>query len=140
MNRILKNTLIIASLSLFVIACEPEDEPGVISEDARSAIEYTWECNEVSPTYDESTYTVDIAIDPNNSDGVVMDNFYNLGFGKDVTATLSGDNLSISSQVVDGTTISGSGLISGNRKIIDWSYSVDEGNGAETVTASFTRD
>lgn len=139
MNRILKNTLIIVALSLFVIACEPADDPEPTG-DPRDAIEDTWECNEVSPSYGETTYSVDIAIDPNNSNGVVMDNFYNLGFGKDVTATLSGDNLTISSQLVDGTTISGSGLISGNKKLIDWSYSVDEGDGAETVTASFTRD
>jgi hypothetical protein len=54
-------------------------------------------------------------------------------------ASVSGQTITISNQTVQGYLFNGSGNIASNFNSISWSYSVDEGNGPETVTAVYTK-
>jgi len=139
-----KLPFIILLLSIFS-SCLPDEEINPDSDDPRDNIEYTWTCNENSPTYGELTYMVDISKDPYDSTKVILSNFYQLGTWSTTKATLSGKTLTISSQTVDGHTISGQGTIESNYKTINWTYEVVELNywdkvlAKENVTAVFTR-
>jgi hypothetical protein len=87
-----------------------------------------------------SKYTVQIIKD-NDSSKVLIDNFYNLGYGKQAEANINNDySILIPSQEVDGFLISGSGTIDHGLKQINLSYITDDQGGLiDTVTAVYTR-
>lgn len=119
----------------YVTSCQKDDNSTV---NPTSIID-TWNCNENSPTYGTTSYQVDISKDTNYTNKVIIDNFYQLGWGKEVKATLSGQLLTISNANIDGFLINGTGTISSNYNSISWSYTVDDGSGSENVTATYTR-
>lgn len=101
----------------------------------------TWKCKESSEEYGESTYLVDISQSYSDNTEVILDNFYNLGFGIEVVGNLSGQIISLPVQVVDGNTISGTGNIASDLKRIDFSYTVNDGSGTiDHITAVYTRE
>ena len=77
-----------------------------------------------------NTYDMTIAASATSENEVTIQNLYALG--KTLTATVSGDNLTISSQVVSNVTYSGSGPISGDVLTLDFTI----GNGAASVTCT----
>ena len=120
---------------VFFISCETLEDLNYDS------IFDTWLCEENSEIFGNSAYYVDISQHPSDDNKIILDNFYNLGFGIEVTAEKSGFSLTIPSQVVDGNTIWGSGSISANYKTINFSYTVNDGSGElDHVTASYTRE
>ncbi len=128
-------------------SCNPDDDNiDNVSDDARDKITATYDCNETSQIYAKSTnninshYIVEISKDTSTTDKVYIANFYNLGLDKDVTASMSGLNLTISNQTTDGITFNGTGVIASNYKTIDLKYTADDGSGQiDTVTATYTK-
>jgi hypothetical protein len=120
---------------LFVGACETLDELGP------GSIFATWFCVENSEIYNETNYFVDISQHPSEQGKIVIDNFYNLGYGKEITATQNGYSIAIPSQIVDGNTISGSATIAADYRKISLTYMVDDGGGQiDNVTAVYTKE
>lgn len=123
------------SLSLLTfISCQKDE-----TTDPSSDIYDTWNCNENSTTFGTQNYHVDISKDPSSSDKVVIDNFFNLGLGKSIKATLAGQTLTINNENLDGNTFNGTGTVSSNNNSITWQYTFDDGNGPENVNATYTR-
>lgn len=119
------------------IACNPDDtDPN--TGDIRDKLISSWKCQENSPTYGTQNYYVDIMKDT-ISNIIIIDNFFNLGLGKSIKANVSGQNIIINNQMVEGNLFNGIGSISANYNSISWSYTFDEGNGAENVTAVYTK-
>lgn len=114
-------------------SCESLEEYGPDS------IYDTWHCLETSEVYGQTNYYVDLSEHPSEDGKIILDNFYNLGLGKEVVADLSGLSIAIPSQVVDGNTISGSGSIAADYKTIDFTYTVNDGGDVDHVTAQFKR-
>jgi len=135
--------LLFAGISLSMVSCQPDETtPDTPNESLRNKIIDYWSVDESSQIYKsmQSKYTVQILKD-NDSSKVVIDNFYNLGYGKQAQATIN-DNYSviIPSQEVDGFLISGSGTIDHGLNRIDFSYITDDQGGLiDTVTAVYTR-
>ena len=118
---------------MILTSCESLEELGPDS------IYDTWYCIETSEIYGQTNYYVDLSQHPSEDGKVILDNFYNLGLGKEVIAELSGSYIAIPSQVVDGNTIAGSGSIASDYKTINFTYTVDDGGGVDHVTAQFKR-
>ncbi len=135
--------IFVVILLIITASCKPDENPDSTVTSLRSKIVDYWSVDEQSQIYKSinSKYTAEIVKHSTDSSKVKIDNFYNLGYGKMVTATVS-DNYSISipSQTVDGFVISGSGIIDHGLKKIDFSYIVDDQGGLiDTVTAVYTR-
>jgi len=142
MKKYLLISYILFLLAIVLYSCQP-DNVTPNSDDTRDKIVDTWNCSENSTEFGQQAYQVDIAIDPNYSDRVILDNFFGLGTGKDVYAKMSGYQLTIPSQIVtvsqyDKWTFAGSGTISSNYKTISLNYTADNSNGAKPVTATYT--
>jgi len=130
-------------MSLFWIlnSCEVADDLlGVNATVAK--LEGGWSCDETSEIYRKSTssvYSVTLSPDPDNDNGLIIDNFY--GINAPVYATVSGMSLIVNNQTAEGGyEISGSGIISSNYQKINWTYTVDDGSGViDHVTAVYTK-
>ncbi len=135
--------LFIAVFSLTLFACQPDNtNPDTPNESLRNKIIDYWSVDESSQIYKSvnSKYTVELIKD-NDSSKVLIDNFYNLGYGKQAKAVINENySVSIPSQEVDGFLISGSGTVDHGLKRIDLSYITDDQGGVvDTVTAVLTR-
>lgn len=128
---------------VMLASCKPDENADNAVTSLRSKIVDYWSVDEQSQIYKslKSKYSAEIIKHSTDSSKVKIDNFYNLGFGKMVEATVS-DNYSIfiASQSVDGFLISGSGIIDHGLKKIYFSYIVDDQGGLiDTVTAVYSR-
>ncbi|MBI5540442.1 MAG: hypothetical protein HY951_10320 [Bacteroidia bacterium] len=119
----------------YLSSCQKDEDP----TNNPSSIEGTWKCVENSATYGAQNYYVDISKDTTSSNKIIIDNFFGLGLGKTVPASQSGQSLTISNAVQQGTIFNGTGTIASNNNSISWTYTVDEGNGPENVTATYTK-
>lgn len=120
-----------------LISCKPDDTTPETG-DIRDKIVSSWKCQENSATYGTQNYYVDISKD-SVPGKIFIDNFFNLGLGKSVTASVNGQIITINNQMVEGNLFNGTGTISSNYNSISWSYTFDEGNGAENVSAVYTK-
>jgi len=134
---------LLTAFSLMLFGCQPDDtNPDSPNESLRNKIIDTWSVDESSQIYKslQSKYTAQILKD-NDSSKVLIDNFYNLGYGKQAQVVVH-DNytITIPSQEVDGFLISGSGTIDHGLNRIDFSYITDDQGGlVDTVSAVYTR-
>jgi hypothetical protein len=131
--------LILFSALAIVFACQPEPTDSL---SIAFKLQGHWQCDEISSIYKStnSIYYVNIDIYPTDSNKIVITNFYGLGNNVDVTARINGMSIDIPSQTTDGSTFTGSGLIAKDFNTINWSYTVDIGDGSiDEVTATYTR-
>jgi hypothetical protein len=132
---------VILMVVLFTLSCDPNNDlTGVAATVAK--LEGDWTCDEQSEIYKATTevYTVTISPDPDNTSGVIIDNFYGLHIP--AKANIAGMSLIISNQTLEGGfSVSGSGTISSNFKVIDMAYNVDDGSGViDHATAVYTKN
>ncbi len=141
--KALKTIILVTAIFLLTVSCEVDDliGNGVIAE-----IEGEWDVDEESEIFGKSakkstlgTYVVYISADPDNSNGIIIDNFYNVGIS--VKANVGGNSITIPNQnAEDGYSVYGSGTISGNRNTINLSYTVNDGSTQDDhCTAVYTR-
>jgi hypothetical protein len=147
MKTIIRNRrlfrLLSGLLSLIILAGSCEIAEDLVGGNATVAkLEGEWTCDEDSEIYKSTTsvYSVAISPDPDNDNGVIIDNFY--GISAAVYASVSGMSLIVSNQTVSGGyEISGSGIISSGYDVINWNYTVDDGSGViDHVTAVYTKN
>ena len=136
MKKICLYSILLFSISLFVVSCAPDDDDDDV---VPGEITGTWRSQENSETYGPSNYYVDISNDSASSAGIMIDNFFNLGLGKKMKASQSGNTITLSSGVLEGFQFTGTGNVATNYKTITWSYSFDDGNGPEQVTGTYTK-
>lgn len=119
------------------VSCKPDDTDPKTG-DIRDKLVSSWKCQENSATYGTQNYYVDIIKDT-VSGRIIIDNFFNLGLGKSIKANVSGQTITINNQMVEGNLFNGTGSVSANYNSISWSYTFDEGNGPENVSAVYTK-
>lgn len=131
-QRILITLALLASLMVFR-SCTDEEVPA--PETGRKAFLGKWN---VSPV--KLTYEVNIVEDPNSSDGVFIQNFALIGYSfPPASAVINGSTIVLDpDQVIgSGLTVNGSGVLSGNR--IVWNYTTFDGADLTQVTEVYTR-
>jgi hypothetical protein len=110
-------------------------------DDPRVRITGLWLCEESDDYLKsiEETYYVEIDAHPFDSSRVLISNFFNIY--DDAEAVLSGDQLSLPLQTLNGGfTVRGSGTINNNDDQINWVYDVDDGSGVEyKITAVYKK-
>ena len=143
-SKIVKRYYAIGLLFTGVIIFNGCDVAGDIIGNATVAkLEGEWACDEQSEIFKKataSTYAVYISADPDDPNGVIIDNFY--GVDAPAKASVVAMSLSISEQTIDGGfTVSGSGIIAGGYQEISLTYTVDDGSGVvDHVTAVYTKN
>ncbi len=120
---------VIAILLLIVAACATEDDDLTLSG--------TWSVEENSQLYGVQHY--DAHISQIDSSSLEIDNFYNIGFGTPVTASLSGDEINIPQQEVEGYIFAGSGEVSEDKKMIIFNFTANDKAVIDHVIAQYRR-
>ena len=134
-----KNFLIVPVIFCLLIlvlpSCQKDDEnePDT-SGDARSKFVASWTCQENSKLNGPSTYTIHINKDSANSIQIKIENIYNYGFQYAAYAVVSGNSFNISSQLISGNMVQGTGILQGTNSI-NLSYTVNSGSTVDSVTA-----
>lgn len=131
----IKYLLIPLLFTVILHSCKPDDPLPIDS------IEGTWQVEENSQVFGNQQYNVEIKKATGDSAKIIIDNFYNLGWGNSVYAYVEDDYyISVPSQLLDDQTVSGNGEISDTYKLIDFVYAANDGSGEiDSVTATFTK-
>ena len=102
-------------------------------------IDGVWQVNEDSRDFGYQSYEVMISYSANDSSKIEIKNFYNLGSGIKVIANIIYWDVSIQHSA-GGFNFNGTGVISGDMRQIDFSYTANDGSGSpDNVTATYTR-
>jgi len=134
--------LFIAGASQIFNSCDLAKD--LIGNESVAKLEGEWSCEENSDYFKKSAtsvYSVYISADVENDNGILLDNFYNLG-DLGVRAHVTGLVITIPSQPMEGgyQILTGSGSVSANYNQITFSYNINIGGDAvDTVTAVYTK-
>ncbi len=125
----------VMAIGLIVNSCEVDD----LLNSSLQDLEGEWLCTEESELIGHSSYTVYISVNPENSNQIIIDDFYDVGIG--VVASVSfGSTITISNYSEAGYVVNGSGSISNNRRTINLSYSVSDSSGdPDECTATYVK-
>ena len=105
-----KSLLAALPVAFFAVACQPETtEP----TDDRDKFVDVWHCIENSSQIGQTPYDVHINLSTTNESQVLIENFYNVGFGFKAFANVSGRILSLNSQTYNSSQLQGNGSMSG---------------------------
>lgn len=131
--RKLHSALILLSLATLLHSCTDEDpaEPNVPGSD-RDKFVGTWICKETYSGQAPTTFSINIQ-KHGSDDTLYVYNFNNLGSPYFAVWLVSGNSVTIPSQSITSTLISGSGFYNNGK--IDLTYSSD----GDQVTAECTR-
>ncbi len=124
--------------TLFLASCAKEEEPDPTdptSSDPRAKFNGTWAVSENSQQFGTSTYNVTVT-DSSNTTHILIGYLY--GFNKKTYATVSGNSISIPTQLIQGTNVSGGGTLA-NSTQLNLTYYVNSGSTVDTVTAVLTK-
>jgi hypothetical protein len=125
---------------LMMFSCQPEKEDTVSVYDVRNKILGYWKVNETSSEYGSSVYTVKI-VEGNDSNEILIDNFYNIGNGKMVKCIVYENYLlDIKKQLVDDFIFTGNATVNTTSERIIFSYIVDDQGGIiDTVSSNYVK-
>jgi hypothetical protein len=138
MNSTLKTLSALCFIALFA-ACQKDDSTN--DGDIRTDFIGSWKCTQTSKIIAPSEFTVTISKDTTNASRIKLWNFYKLGSNSEVYAnvsTVAASALDIPAQSVQSNIIKGSGTQINTTKI-NFTYTVDDGNETDTLTAVFTK-
>ncbi|MFH0864666.1 MAG: hypothetical protein V1904_00620 [Bacteroidota bacterium] len=138
MKKTFRYLFTLASLTCFLVSCDPDDNNPPDDTDPRDKFVGSWSCNENSSQNGISTFTVTISLNTGNSTQIYLSNFYGLTSNQ-VYAVIAGNSATIPSQTVSTFTINGSGTMSSANTKIDWSYNVNDGADIDNCTAVFSK-
>jgi hypothetical protein len=141
-KQIMKNKikhLIAGGVILLLAACQKDSSNA--DGDIRTDYIGTWKCVQNSKITGASEFTVSISKDTSNASRINIANFYKLGSNSKVYATVStvaANTFDIPVQSVLSNYISGSGTEVNSTKLT-FSYTVDDGNEVDSLTAVCTK-
>ena len=142
MKKVTKFILIIFVFISFFISCNPDDtnDTPQPTEDPRDKFTGSWTCNENSHLNGNSSFTVNITLNPNNSSQIYLANFYQTGTNQKIYGIVTNSSITIPDQAV-GTfpSLKGSGTITNNNTKINCNYYVNDGSDIDTCTAVFSK-
>lgn len=113
----------VAGIMLLITGCPSKNDNNDPSGGSKFAGTYSVD---ESCTYGNDSYEIEITAGSEGT-SVTIFNLYN--WNENATASVSGNNITIPSQLQDNITISGSGTLSGNTLTIDLEVSDEFGTG-----------
>lgn len=124
--------------AIFLASCEKTEEPAPTNSTTNNSFTGAWHNSENSVLNGANTYPITIEA-PNTSS---ISFAYLYGFSTKVSATVSGNNFTIPNQTVEGTSVSGSGVLANSNQInmvyiVDVDPTINSDN--DTVTAVLTK-
>lgn len=132
MKLSLRRNIFLASITfvttLLLSSCELADE--ILLTDTGRLAGY-WAVTEESELFKSTLhYEIYMSPDANDDNGIIIDNFYDLGNDVWIKANVTGSLITIAGKTNDGEfTVAGSGTISLNSRTINLKYSADDGSG-----------
>lgn len=139
-NKLFIGLAIITATILLFPSCQPDNKDTKPAADSRDAFIGSWLTKESCVgTTTPSTFTITVSKVSSNSTEVNFSNFNQLGSGFAAHGVISSTNVSFSSQVVSGNTISGSGTINAAGTEMNLSYTVNDGAQTDNYTAKLTK-
>jgi hypothetical protein len=131
-----KNIFLFLISSFFLIGCAEESviEPDI---DPKDKFIGTWSVKEEITGQATQNYSSIIVADSSNTSKIKIGNIYNLGAGAKLSALVAGNTLDISSQVITGISIAGTGSYAGTSFILN--YTANEGSETINVKATYTK-
>ncbi|MEW6468238.1 MAG: hypothetical protein AB1458_04900 [Bacteroidota bacterium] len=123
------------ALTVFMASCADEEPTPA---DDRDKFVGSFTCQENSQQNGNSTFTIHVNKSASSETQIEIENFYNLGFQNKATASVSGGNFTIASQLFSGNTISGSGSSTGSTTFT-MTYYVNDGSTIDTCSATCTK-
>ncbi len=124
---------------LLLAACQKENS--TTKTDIRTDFIGSWKCAQTSKVIAATQFTVTITKDTANDARIKLWNFTKLGDNYNVYAnvsTVAASALDIPVQTVKSNVIKGSGTEISTSKI-NFTYTIDDGNAIDTLTAVFTK-
>jgi hypothetical protein len=128
----------VIACTLLLASCAPEDTTTPTPTDARDKIIGTYSCEENENASSVTTFDITIKKSTTASDGLLIDNFYNIGNQYSTSATLQNTTLSIKQQNVSSFGIVGDGSFNGSNKIT-FTYKATAGGTNNNCTAVATK-
>jgi len=129
-----KFVLLISMLMLVTIGCEKDDFAPI---DTLTRADYVglWSCTEV-PLAKNQYFDCEIKIDNVSEDNIKLINFANLS--GTAFAIVSGKNVVLPKQTINGNTIEGYGTMQ-NKNYITWRYYVKDNTDSASYNTNFNR-
>lgn len=123
---------------LILTSCNQQDDPTVTpaNTDPREKFHGNWAVSENSKDYGTSTYNCTIT-DSSQASYIFIAYLY--GFNKKAYSTVSGNNLTIPTQIIQGNSLSGNGVLSNANQINLTYYVQTTGTHYDTITAVLTK-
>lgn len=128
-------------LASFLHSCDTDEDINEPTADPRDKFVGAWNCQETSSINKKgsSSYTVNISLNPNNSSQILLENFYQLGFGIKLYAIVANNNATIPEQTTSGFAVKGSGNYNTSTDKINWTYYVNDGADIDSCTAVYSK-
>lgn len=128
------STAVILFGSIFLASCSKTEDPAPTTSSTNNSFSGNWHNSENSILNGANTYP--LTIEQTNSSTISF--VYLYGFSTKINATVSGNNFTIPTQTIEGTNVSGSGVLA-NSNQINMMYTVNDGLYIDSVTAVLTK-
>ena len=120
---------LLLAVAISTTSCEKDETP------SRDKFLGTYDVVENCGLSGLDNYTITISESANADNEVVITNLY--AFGGSLTGTVSGNNITIPSQIAGNLTFSATGSISGD--VLSLTFDVSDGMNSDTCTAECTK-
>jgi hypothetical protein len=103
-----------SSMLLFSSCAKEDPNPDDPTEDAQTKFKGNWSVSEVSTDFGKSTYSATISDSTNGTHLLIA---YLYRFKKTAYATVSGNTMTIPSQIIEGVQLSGTGTLDNSKQL-----------------------
>ena len=132
--KIHKILSVFALLALSVVSCVPDTD---LDQDERLNWVGEWSVTETTGEFAPQTYTVQISL--GSSSLLLLQGLYAQGSMFALDASVSGQNFILPSQSVSGFSVSGSGTANEDFTEMNLTFTINDGSGADNVTATLKK-
>lgn len=136
MKRVLKLSILLFGATLFFVSCEKDLEADA-DVNYRDEFLGVWTAVENGDVNGVQSYQINISAG-SAEDEIIFNGIYNLNNVK-VTAFVTGFNVSIPKQTIQGITFTGSGQAVANFDNININFTANDGSGDDNVSVQLTR-
>jgi|ERR1019366_596092 hypothetical protein len=120
--------------TLCLSSCKKTEDTAPSTSTANNGFPGNWHNSENSSINGPATYPITVT----DSTALIILFSYLYGFHTKINATIINNNFTIPSQVIEGNSVSGSGVLANSTRI-NMIYVVNNGLNKDTVTAVLTR-
>ena len=133
-----KKLFLLVFFSSLIISCAPDDTATPTPTEPRDKVIGTYTCEEIENVTSTTTFDIVVRKNTTTTDGLLIDNFFNIGSQYTTKATFNSNSISIPQQAVSSFNINGSATFNGSNKL-QLNYKVVVGGNISNCTATATK-